>query len=106
MKTDFYTKTILTIIALCLSILTLQNIDIIPKAYASEPNKSINIEPSKIYGLVPTNADGSINVNIKSTSSPMEVEISEISTSDKLNVKVDEVDTYAFTYCTVPVKIK
>ena len=36
----------------------------------------------------------------------MEVEISEISTSDKLNVKVDEVDTYAFTYCTVPVKVK
>ena len=36
MKTDFYTKTVLTIIALCLSILTLQNIDtdmIIPKQF-------------------------------------------------------------------------
>ena len=90
MKTDFYTKTVLTIIALCLSILTLQNIDIIPRAYASEPNKSINIEPSKNYGLVPINADGTINVNIKS-SSEMDVNISNITTSDELDINIDEV---------------
>ena len=90
MKTDFYTKTVLTIIALCLSILTLQNIDIIPKAYASESNKNINLDPLKNYGLVPINADGTINVNIKS-SSEMDVNISNISTSDELDVNIDEV---------------
>lgn len=106
MKTDFHTKTVLTIIAICLSVLTLQNIDLIPKSYALEQNKSLGIDPLKNYGLVPINEDGSINVNIKSTSSPMEVEISKISTSDELTVKIDDVDPYAFSYCTVPVKIK
>ena len=90
MKTDFYTKTVLTIIALCLSILTLQNIDIIRKAYASESNKNINLDPLKNYGLVPINADGTINVNIKS-SSEMDVNISNITTSDELDINIDEV---------------
>ena len=40
MKTDLYTKIILTVIAVCLSILTLQNIDLITKTYAAEPNSS------------------------------------------------------------------
>ena len=105
MKTDFYTKTVLTIIALCLSILTLQNIDIIPKTYASEPNKSINIEPSKNYGLVPINADGSINVNIKSIDAEMDVNITEISTNDELNVNIEEVGGFD-TFGKVPVSIK
>lgn len=105
MKTDFYTKTVLTIIALCLSILTLQNIDIIPKAYASEANNKINIEPSKNYGLVPLNKDGSIDVNIKSTTSEMDVNISDISTRKTLEVNIEEVGGYS-TYGKVPVEVK
>lgn len=79
MKTDFYTKTVLTIIAVCLLILTLQNVDIIPKAYASEPTKYLNASNSKNYGLVPLNADGSIDVNIKSAQT-MDVNIESCST--------------------------
>lgn len=90
MKTDFYTKLVLTIIALCLTILTLQNIEIIPKAYASGPNNTMI--PSKNYAQVPLNADGSIDVNIKS-----------INTSDELDVNIDEVGGSS-VYRSIPVK--
>ena len=36
MKTDIYTKIVLTVIALALTVITLQNFDFIPKAYANE----------------------------------------------------------------------
>lgn len=42
MKTDTYTKTILTIIAICLTINVVKDYDIIPSAYASE---KIEAEP-------------------------------------------------------------
>ena len=102
MKTDYYTKTVLTVIAICLTIIVFKQLEIIPNANANPKNPVLKGEMN--YGLVPLNADGSIDVNIKSSSSAMEVNISEISTSDKLNVKVKEVDSYAFSYCTVPVK--
>lgn len=92
MKTDFYTKVVLTIIAVCLTILTLQNIDIIPKAYAAGPNNNLNAMPSKNYGLVPLNADGSIDINIKS-----------INTTDELDVNIDEVGGSS-VYRSIPVK--
>ncbi len=88
MKSDFYTKTVLTIIALCLSILTLQSIDIIPKAYAKENNKNdLKLLPNKNYGVIPVNADGSINVNLKS-STTMDVNIRNIRTSDEMPVVI------------------
>ena len=80
MKTDFYTKTTLTVIAVCLSILTLQSIDIIPKSYASGNEKTSIATAPKNYGLVPVNADGSIDVTI-----------TRISTTDELDVNVDEI---------------
>ncbi|MDR7212529.1 hypothetical protein [Flavobacterium piscis] len=80
MKTDLYTKIVLTVIAVCLSILTLQNIDIIPKTYAAEPNKNGNILAAKNYGLVPLNSDGTIDVNI-----------TRITTTDELDVNIDEI---------------
>ncbi|HOJ19067.1 MAG TPA: hypothetical protein PLT92_10950 [Ignavibacteriaceae bacterium] len=61
MKTDFYTKTILTVIAILLAVIALRNIDLIPKAYANTPpvaSKNAN------YGIVPLNEDGSVNVRI------------------------------------------
>ena len=80
MKTDLYTKIVLTVIALCLTVLTLQNIDIIPKSYASEGNKNLSIEPSRNYGLAPLNENGSIDVNLK-----------RINTTDELDVNIDEI---------------
>ena len=68
MKLDLYTKSILTIIALCLTINVLKEFDIMPKAYANEPLKNeLNLLPNKNYGLIPVNADGTIDVNIKSS---------------------------------------
>ena len=65
MKLDLYTKSILTIIAMCLTINVLKDFDIMPKAYANEPLKNeLNLLPNKNYGLIPVNSDGSINVNI------------------------------------------
>ena len=57
------------------------------------------------YGLVPLNADGSIDVNIKSNSSTMDVNIVDISTSDELDVNIDEVGGYS-NYGIVPVEVK
>jgi hypothetical protein len=78
MKLDLYTKSILTVIAICLTINVLKDFDIIPKAYANEPLKNeMNLSPNKNYGLIPVNSDGSINVNIKS-SETLDVNIDEI----------------------------
>ena len=90
MKLDLYTKSILTIIAICLTINVLKDFDIMPKAYGNEPLKNeLNLLPNKNYGLIPVNADGTIDVNIKS-SSEMKVDISTISTWDKMRVVIKE----------------
>jgi hypothetical protein len=77
MKTDRYLKIVLTIIAINLSFLTLNQLDILPKAYAGEvPPSSGNLN----YGLVPLNPDGSIDVRIKSISqdNPLDVNIEKV----------------------------
>lgn len=56
-NSNTYTKTILTIIALCLMLLVFQNVSIVNKAQA-------NSEVTNSYGLVPLNEDGSINVRL------------------------------------------
>jgi len=81
MKFDLYTKSILTVIAICLTINVLKDFNLIPKAYAGENKQNIesklNLSANKNYGLIPVNADGSIDVNIKS-SSTMDVNIEEV----------------------------
>ncbi|MFT4697995.1 MAG: hypothetical protein ACI9SJ_001128 [Flavobacteriaceae bacterium] len=104
MKTDIYTKTILTIIAVCLTINVVKDADIIPSAYASEGNNLPEITTE--YKLVPINEFETIdvrivdintydelNVNIKSIDSydEMKVNINSIDTSDELDVNIDEV---------------
>ena len=91
MKSDLFTKIVLSVIAICLVIIAVKEINIIPKAMANS-NDNLNSKNSINYGLVPLNPDGSVNVKLNS--------------SDVLKVYVEEVDQYAFTYCTVPVKIK
>lgn len=91
MKTDRYTKVILTIIAFCLMVNTFEKLDIIPKAYANAPSTpplSVPGEPK--YSLVPLNEDGSITVK---TVSPMDVNITGIRTSDDLDVTVSNINT-------------
>lgn len=115
MKTDKYTKIVLTIIAICLINLSLRDVSIFPQAHAGSPNNS----PSPNYGLVPLNEDGSItvrlsntdeiDVNIKGidTSDQLQVDLAEISTSDELDVNIDEVGGH-FIHVTdgIPVKVK
>lgn len=104
MKTDLYTKTVLTIIAVCLTINVLKDADFITSAYASEV-KPIT-ETSTEYKLVPINefetldvrivdinTYDELNVNLKSIDSydEMKVNIKSIDTSDELDVNIDEI---------------
>ena len=95
MKLDLYTKSVLTVIAICLTINVLKDFDIMPKAYAGEtkPNidNKLNSLPNKNYGLITVNADGTIDVNIKS--------------STIMDVNIDEVGGYS-CYSKIPVVIK
>lgn len=67
MKTDVYTKTVLTIIAGTLTIIAFQNADFFPEANA---NKSL-----AGFISVPANPDGSINVKFTET---MKVNVAEV----------------------------
>ena len=117
MKTDLYTKSILTVIAVALSIIVLKDIDIIPKAHASS-NTNTAISNSN-YGLVPVNEDGSItvsfspteqlDVNIKNidTYDEIRVDLYGISTTDELDVNLDEIGGgWISNGGPIPVKIK
>jgi hypothetical protein len=94
MKTDRYTKIILTVIAFCLVLNTIEKLDIFPKAYAGEvtPKPVKVLTESTKYGLIPINKDGSINVTMK-TVSPMDVNITGIRTSDDLDVNISDINT-------------
>jgi len=81
MKTDNYTKVILTIIAISLTINIMKDFQLFPSAHASE-NDSIT-EVSSNYKLVPVSEIGT-----------MDVRIVDIATNDKLNVNLKSVDTY------------
>lgn len=118
MKTDLYTKTILTVIAVCLTINVVKDADFIPLAHASEAN--ILPETTTEYKLVPINefetldvrivdinTYDELNVNIKSIDSydEMKVNINSIDTSDELDVNVDEVGG-GFISHGGPIKVK
>ena len=81
MKTDLYTKGILTIIAVCLILIVLKDIDIFPKAYASQPN-------TPNYGIVPLNEDGTIDVNVKAFDPENVLKVEML---DEVNVNIEEV---------------
>lgn len=104
MKTDRYTKIILTIIAACMVINVIEKIDIMPRAYASEPATKPSSAPTPNYSLVPLNPDGSINVKMVA---PTDMNLIGIKTYDELNVNVNlaKIGGYS-TYGEIPVKVK
>ena len=69
MKTDLYTKTILTVIAVALTALAIENTEIFPQA-----NAAGSTPPG--FATVPVNADGSISVRFSET---MKVDLTEVS---------------------------
>ena len=80
MKTDSYTRFVLTAIAICLSVNLLTEFDLFPKVHASE---HINSRQNTEYVLVPL-----------SEASTLDVRIVDINTYDELNVNLKGVDTY------------
>lgn len=118
MKTDVYTKTILTIIAICLTINVVKDSDFITSAYASEASPITEITTE--YKLIPINefetldvrivdinTYDELNVNIKSIDSydEMKVNINSIDTSDELDVNIDEIGG-GFITSGGPLKVK
>jgi hypothetical protein len=62
MKTDLYTKCVLTVIAIALTLLALQNTSLVNEAKADPVN--FNKLPAPGYATIPVNADGSLNVKV------------------------------------------
>ncbi len=99
MKTDLYTKSVLTVIAGALLVLAYQNVTFVSEAKADKPdfNKFANI---------PINTDGSINVKL--ISDQMDVNIKSIGGSSvygNLPVNLKEVGGSSF-YGAIPVNVK
>ncbi|UII29709.1 hypothetical protein LVD17_15525 [Fulvivirga ulvae] len=92
MKFDKFTKVILTVIAVNLSILTLKELSIIPEAHADDLKEPVQLVENQKYGLVPVNADGSITVRL---SDKVDVNLIDINTSDKLNIHLKSSDSYS-----------
>jgi uncharacterized membrane protein YuzA (DUF378 family) len=90
MKIDKFTKIVLVIIAINLTLLSVKNLDIIPKTYAKESFAKNEIN----YGLVPLNENGTIDVNIKS-----------VNTTEILDVNIKEVGGSSI-FSNIPVEIK
>lgn len=92
MKTDTYTKGVLTIIAICLIIIVINQSGIGAKAYASDTSaKGINALSNLNFATVPINDDGSINVRF-APNSEIDVNITGVSTTDELEVEVVDFD--------------
>ncbi|RLD23134.1 MAG: hypothetical protein DRI70_09790 [Bacteroidetes bacterium] len=98
MRTDLYTKTVLTIIATCLTINVVQQLNIIPSVYASEKENPVFFDHAAStetidVRIVDINTYDELNVNIKSvdTYDELKVNIKSIDTSDELDVNIDEV---------------
>lgn len=97
MKTDLYTKTILTIIAVCLTLNVVKDFDIIPSAYASNgsPEATLLAPISETIDvrIVDINTSDELNVNLKSvdTYDEVKVNINGIDTTDELDINIDEI---------------
>ncbi len=64
MKTDRYTKCVLTVIAICLVLICLRDIRIASAAYAQQPTQRAGPQSVKIVGLSEDFKDGlPVNIN-------------------------------------------
>lgn len=118
MKTDKYTKIVLTVIAICLTINVVKEFNFLPSAYANETENDIPIPNG--FKLVPINSSvmdvrivdvntyKELNVNLKSVSTydPIKVNLKKIETSDILDVNLKELGGRWVSYGALPVKIE
>lgn len=75
MKTDAYTKSVLTVIALCLVILVLRGVDLVPRATASA---TVPVQDVPTRGPILVNNDGSINVRLTGIEGPLNVNVASV----------------------------
>ena len=98
MKTDLYTKIILTVIAVCLTLILVKEFDLIPSAYASiDPVETTSLLPpiseTIDVRIVDISTYDELNVNLKGvdTYDEVKVNLSNIDTTDELDVNIDEI---------------
>lgn len=104
MKTDTYTKVVLSVIAICLTVNLVKDYSWIPTAQASE--NPVPATSTTEYRLVPISESNTIDVrivdiatydelhvNLKNidTYDEMKVNIKSIDTSDELDINIDEI---------------
>ena len=109
MKTDKYTKTILTIIAICLTINVMKDFEIFPAAYASEKVESKTVNEVMDVRLVDISTYDEMNVNLKSvdTYDEVKVNIKNIETTDELDINLAEIGGgYISNGGPLPVKVQ
>ena len=107
MKTDLYTKTILTLIAVCLAVIALRPFEIIPTAQAHS-DASLN-ETASQYRLISIDELETLDVRIVdiSTYDELNVNVKSIDTSDELDVNIDEIGgSWVSSGSPIPVTIK
>jgi hypothetical protein len=93
MKTDLYSKIMLTVIAVSLSVLAFRQTEIIPRAQAETTGFPNNTTVN--YAMVPLNEDGSVDINLKSLPAErIEVDIESFPYNAKLDIDISEISTY------------
>lgn len=93
MKTDTYTKAILTIIAICLTVNVVKDFNIFPSAYALENTKLEPLNSVIDVRLVDINTNDKLNVNLKNidTYDELKVNINKIDANNVLDINIKEV---------------
>jgi hypothetical protein len=76
MKSLRYLNAVLSVIAACLVILTLQNLHVIPDAKAGTSGSA-----TPNYALVPLSADGTVEVKVRSFEEELKVDLRSIAGS-------------------------
>lgn len=122
MKKNKYLSAVLTVIALNLSLQTLDRMSLFSTVQASETkhteaNALPELDPSTVWAKLPLNEDGSLNVRVISadeidvniteisTYDEMRVSIEGVNTSEELNVNIDEIGGSS-VYSGGPIKVK
>ena len=100
---QLYLNILLTIISIALLLIIYQNQlilnrpVIIQNQAQSQPSNTTQVKNQMQgrYAIVPVNADGSIDVRLKSSGETLDINISRISTSDELDINIDEIGNYS-----------
>lgn len=104
-----YQNVVLTLILVCLVVLIFQNQSRPLSIYSTTnshtnpnfPTIPVNYSPthfnsnSNNFAIIPTNKNGTIDVNVREVSDVIDVNIEDISTYDKLNVHLKSTDSYS-----------